>query len=200
MAYSSVKNGVGGSANLFPLHKANRNYSTAYFEFLNSSGDIRDQYRRVKWTGTGGGEVYRIYAQTANAAAATGGTINGIHATLDIYSGAISGTASAIRASLCSSASITPGGTTSALFLSGGMGATNTLSDNCSFIHVNDTGVGASIVDCFINFDTSITIGDDPDASMIATDADQVATHLVRLQHSGSTALWLLACNAHAAV
>jgi hypothetical protein len=198
MAYTSVKDGVGGSANLFPLTEANKNFSTAYFNFLNNSGDVRDQYRRIKWTSTGGGEVYRIYAQTANAAAATGGTINGIHATLDMYSGAVSGTASAIRASLVSSASLTPGGTTSALFLSGGMGATNTLTDSCSFIHVNDTGAGTSIVDCFINFDTSITVASNDPTKMVSDHSDVACTHLIRLQHSGSTALWLMAADSHA--
>jgi hypothetical protein len=194
MAYTSVKDGVGDANNLFKLSKANRNYSTAYFEATISSGDVRDQYRRVKWTNTGGGEVLRIYAQTANAAAATGGTINGIHATLDIYSGAISGTASAIRATIASSASLTPGGTTSALFLSGGLGATNTITDNCSFIHVNDTG--GTAIPCFVNFDASITVATDTPTSMVSTHADHASTHLIRCQ-AGGAALWLMATNAH---
>jgi len=196
MAYTSVYHGIGSSTLPFVLSKANRNYSTFYFKFTNASGDIRDQYRRVQWTSTGGGEVLRIYAQTANAAAATGGTINGIHATLDIYSGAISGTASAIRANLASSASITPGGIVSALFLSAGLGATCTITDNCSFIHVNDTGAGTSIVDCFINFDTTISIAANTPTSMISTHADVACTHLIRCQ-AGGAALWLMAANDH---
>jgi len=195
--YTSVYHGIGTATHPFKMGKANRNYSTCYFKATNSSGDVRDQYRRAQWVNTGGGEVYRIYAQTANAAAATGGTINGIHSTLDIYSGAVSGTASAIRATIASSASITPGGITSALFLSAGLGASSTITDNCSFIHVNDTGASASIVDAFINFDTTISIGADNAGTMVNTHGgDQPATHLVRCQ-AGGAALWLMACNVH---
>jgi hypothetical protein len=151
MAYTSIMHGVGKSTNMFKLSKASRNYTTQYFQATHASGDIRIQYIKLKFTSTGGGEVYRAVAEIGGLLVATGGTVNAGHFTLKVNDGkTVSGAANALRLSLETAATNTPGGTLSVLQLDNYSGASNTLG-NASFIRVSKSG--GTDMPFFIYFD-----------------------------------------------
>jgi hypothetical protein len=104
--------------------------------------DARIIYARLHQFGTGGGEAVRAYAFANNAAAATGGTLNGIHASMSVAtSSAINGAGNAVRATLeAAAASRTLGGTCAALQLDSNIGANNTVPATWSFIRVTKSG------------------------------------------------------------
>lgn len=107
-----------------------------------SGKDARILYARLHQYGQGGGEAVRAYAFAQNAATATGGTLNGLHASMSIAaSSGISGSGHAIRATLeAAAASRTLGGTLSALNVDSNIGASNTLPANAAFISATNTG------------------------------------------------------------
>lgn len=104
--------------------------------------DARLIYARLHQYGTGGGEAVRAYSFANNAAAATTGTLNGLHASMSVAtSSAISGAGNAIRATLeAAAATRTLGGTCAALQLDSNIGANNTVPDSWSFIRVTKSG------------------------------------------------------------
>jgi hypothetical protein len=104
--------------------------------------DARVIYARLHQYGTGGGEAVRAYAFANNAAAATTGTLNGIHASMSVAtSSAISGAGNAVRATLeAAAASRTLGGTCAALQLDSNIGANNTVPATWAFIRVTKSG------------------------------------------------------------
>ena len=96
---SSVKlYGVGNSSSPFIIGDANKNGIGLWLKTVATSGDCRAIYARVYFTGAGGGEAVRAYG-TANAAnVATGGTVNGLHASMNLAASAsISGQGFASR-------------------------------------------------------------------------------------------------------
>lgn len=104
--------------------------------------DARVIYARLHQYGAGGGEAVRAYAFANNAATATGGTLNGLHASMSVAtSSAISGSGNAIRATLeAASATRTLGGTCAALELDSNIGANNTVPASWSFLRLTKTG------------------------------------------------------------
>lgn len=139
-----VGNGSGSTlSNLFRMGTA----GAQMFDYRGradtaSGSDARILYARMHQYGAGGGEAVRAYAFAQNAATATGGTLNGLHATMSIAtSSAISGEGNAIRATLeAASATRTLGGTLSALNVDSNIGASNTVPASTAFISVTNTG------------------------------------------------------------
>lgn len=82
-----------------------------------TSGDTRTLYAKLFLSAAGSGEAGRFYATATGAGVAAGGTMNGVHVTANIHSGAtISGQANAIRATIgTEDAASTPGGTLAAI-------------------------------------------------------------------------------------
>ena len=91
MAYTSVIYGEGNASKRFKLSKANRNYTTQYFQSVHASGDIRIQYLHDRFTSTGGGEVIRAVAEGYGTGVAAGATLNAAHFTGRVGSGTVSG-------------------------------------------------------------------------------------------------------------
>jgi hypothetical protein len=140
---------------------ANKNFLDFRLESDGASGDARGIYTKLYLKGAGGGEAGRFYAVAGATAVATGGTINGVHASLDVdVSSSVSGAGNAIRATLeAESQSRTLGGTCSALQLDSSIGASNTVPDSWSLIRVTKTG--SVSVPNFISFaDTQCLKGD----------------------------------------
>jgi len=155
MAYTSVNNGVGSSGNRFKLSKANRNYTTQYFQAQHSSGDIRGYYLHQRFTGVGGGEVIRAVAEAYVASSATGATINAAHFTGRVGSlstATVSGALNAIRATLeVAGTTPTPGGRLAAIQLDSNIVTGATLGAKDAFIRVTDSG--ATQIQNFIYFE-----------------------------------------------
>ena len=151
-----------------------------------TGSDARILYARLHQYGAGGGEAVRAYAFAQNAATATGGTLNGLHATLSIAtSSAISGAGQAIRATLeAAAASRTLGGTIAALNVDSNIGTGNTLPADASFIRVTNTGSVALAK--FLNLPAVASGG------MVAAHTTDAMTHSIRII-AGTTVMYLQA-------
>jgi hypothetical protein len=148
--------------------------------------DARILYARLHQYGAGGGEAVRAYAFAQNAATATGGTLNGLHASLSIAtSSAISGAGQAIRATLeAASASRTLGGTLAALNVDSNIGASNTVPATASFIRVTDTGA--------VGLGKLFNLPAIASGGMVAAHVTDAVTHSIRCI-AGATVLYLMA-------
>ncbi len=137
--------GSGSSlANLFKIGSAAAQVIDIRARADTASGsDARILYARLHQYGTGGGEAVRAYSFAQNAATATGGTLNGLHASLSVAtSSAINGAGHAARFTLeAAAATRTLGGTVSAINLDSNIGASNTVPANSwSFISISKSG------------------------------------------------------------
>ena len=104
------------------------------------------------------------------AAAATAGTINGAHISLEVdgASASISGAANAIRATLGGS-DATPGGTLAVIQLDTNYSVNATLPATASFIRVTDSGANTGEIPLFINIDTAPAATIAPAATSVGT-------------------------------
>jgi hypothetical protein len=183
-----VGNGSGSSlSNLFKMGTA----GAQMFDYRGradtaTGSDARVLYARLHQYGTGGGEAVRAYAFANNAAAATTGTLNGLHATLSIAtSSAISGAGHAIKATLeAAAATRTLGGTIAALNVDSNIGANNTVPATAAFIRVTDTG--SVVLGKLLNLPAVASGG------MVAAHTTDGITHSIRCI-AGSTVLYLMA-------
>lgn len=191
MAYTSVNNGVGSTARRFGMSKANRNYTTQYFQNSHSSGDIRAYYIHQRYTGVGGGEVYRPVAEAYGSGCAAGATINAIHATGRVgSSGTVSGALNAIRATLeVGGTTPTPGGTLSALQLDSNIAAGATIGSTSAFVRVSDSGTA----DLLINLLSMPVPSAKHDSKLfVARHADCTASHGIRIVDGAGTPYWIM--------
>ena len=120
------------------------NFRRNYFYHLGTSGDVRALYEDLYFNSTGSGEVIRVRGIANGTDVATGGTVNGIHATGRVASGkTVSGALNAIRATLeVAGTTPTPGGTLAALQLDSNISTGWTAGNNDAFIRVGNTGAG----------------------------------------------------------
>lgn len=123
---------------------ANQNIFANYVETAATTGDTRLLYDKLFFEGAGGsGEVHRVYGVVNNVTAATGGTVNGAHISLDINgaSGAVSGAGNALRATLGGDAT-TPGGTLAVVQFDSNFDAGTTVPATAAFMRVTNTNTG----------------------------------------------------------
>jgi hypothetical protein len=136
-------NGVATSAKPKVLSKKYQNYTTRYFTTPIGTGyDMRVQYDKLSFTGTGGGEVIRAIAEANGTLCATGGTINAGHFTGRVAAAkTVSGALNALRATLeVAGTTPTPGGTLAALQLDSNIVTGATMGAKDAFIRVSDSG------------------------------------------------------------
>ncbi len=155
-----------------------------------SGSDARVLYARLHQYGEGGGEAVRAYAFAQNAASATGGTLNGLHASLSIAtSSGISGQGAAVRATLeAASASRTLGGTISALICDSNIGASNTMPTNHSFIRFVDVGS--------VRVSNLFQIPAASNGTIFAAHTTQTMTHSIKVIDAAGTAYYVMCTNA----
>jgi len=165
---------------------ADTKFVSIYADCGASSGDARGIYDRLYITGTGSGEALRAMTSVGAASAATGGTINGAHISLDIdASASISGQAFAAR------------------FTYGANDDTKTLNSNNSVVFLESdlgTGITAGAKNAFIR------IGDNtaqrlsnlfrlPDASngtLLATHDTDSMTHSLKCVTDDGTTVYVM--------
>ena len=78
---------LGGGTNASPISisEANKNFIDFRASTSATTGDTRLSYEKLSFSGVGGsGEVNRVYGVVNNVTAATGGTVNGSHITLEV--------------------------------------------------------------------------------------------------------------------
>ena len=156
-----------------------------------SGGDARVLYARLHQYGAGGGEAVRAYAFAQNAATATGGTLNGLHASLSIAtSSAISGAGNAIRATLeAAAASRTLGGQLYAIQADSNIGTGNTMPTNHAFIGFTNTGAVA--------LSNLFQIPNASNGTIFAAHTTQTMSHSIRIISANGTAYYIM-CTATA--
>lgn len=134
---------------------ASKNFMGFWTKTEATSGDSRGMYWRHYFYGAAGGEAIRAWATVAAANVATGGTVNGIHASMSVNaSSSVSGAGNAIRATLGAAAeSRTLGGTCAALTLDSDIATGNTVPASWAFMRITKSGS--------VDLDTFLNIEDD---------------------------------------
>lgn len=183
--------GSGSGTNLNSLYKMGANAAQVVDirarADTDSGSDARVLYARLHQYGAGGGEAIRAYAFASNAAAATAGTLNGLHASMSIAtSSAISGAGNAIRATLeAASASRTLGGTLSVIQVDTNIGASNTVPATSSFLRF--TNSGSVILNNLLNIPNVASGG------MLAAHVTDAMSHSIRIISADGTKYYLMA-------
>jgi hypothetical protein len=167
------------------------NIDAAYATTSATTGDTRLSYNKLTFTSTGSGETLRAFSVVTGAGAATGGTINGAHISLEVDgSGAsISGAANAIRATLGGS-DATPGGTLAVIQLDTNYSVNATLPATSSFIRVTDSGANTGEIQNLFNIDTG------PAATLLKTSSVGSAAAALKIVANGTTYYIMLATSA----
>ena len=148
--------GTGTSSAPATTATADKNFLGFWTDSTATSGDSRGMYIRHYFSGAGGsGEALRAYGTVNNVTAATGGTVNGAHISLNVTgaSGKISGAANALRCTLDFAATPTTiGGTVACLRLDSNIATGPTIPTGTAFIAIND--LGSQNLPYFISFET----------------------------------------------
>jgi hypothetical protein len=151
---SSLNGFIGGTAADPIAVTTATNISSSYATTSATSGDTRLVYDKLTFTSTGSGETIRAFSVVSGAGAAAGGTINGIHTSMEVTTGgSISGAANAIRATIGASVN-SPGGTLAALQLDTNFASGTSVSAASAFIRVSDSGAGAGKLTRLMNIET----------------------------------------------
>lgn len=104
-----------------------------------TSGDTRLSYQKLTFTSTGSGEVVRGFAVVTGTNAATAGTINGAHFSMEVQGGTISGAANAVRATV-GGTTASPGGTLAAIQADTNFDSGVTLPGSAAWIRFTESG------------------------------------------------------------
>ena len=152
-----------------------QNINYAYATTSAATGDTRLSYNKLTFTSTGSGETLRAFSVVTGTAAATAGTINGAHISLEVdgASATISGAANAIRATL-GGTDATPGGTLAVLQLDTNYSVNATLPATASFIRVTDSGANTGEIPLLMNIETAPAATCAPAATSVTTVAKAI--------------------------
>ena len=132
---------VSGTASSPVTVTTAQNINYAYATTSATTGDTRLVYDKLTFTSTGSGETLRAFSVVTGAGAATAGTINGAHISMEVNgSGTISGAGNALRATL-GGTSTNPGGTLAAIQADSNFASGGTWT-NASFIRFTNSGTG----------------------------------------------------------
>jgi hypothetical protein len=161
---------IGGTAASPISVTTAQNISSSYVTTSATTGDTRLSYNKLTFTSTGSGETLRALSTVTGTGAATAGTINGAHISLEIdgASATISGAANALRATL-GGTDATPGGTLAVLQLDTNYTVNATLPATASFIRVSDSGSNTGEIPLFANIETGPAATIAPTASSVTT-------------------------------
>jgi hypothetical protein len=161
---------ITGTASSPIVETTATNVSESYVTTSATTGDTRLSYQKLTFTSTGSGETLRAFSVVTGTGAATAGTINGAHISLEVdgASATISGAANAIRATL-GGTDATPGGTLAVIQLDTNYTVNATLPATASFIRVSDSGSATGEIPLFANIETGPAATCAPTASSVTT-------------------------------
>jgi len=153
-----------------------------------SGNDARVLYARMHHYGAGGGEAIRAYSFANTTNVATGGTLNGLHASVSIAtSSSISGAANAGRFTLeAAAASRTLGGALSAIQVDSNVGTGNTMPTIHGFLRFTNTGAVALS-------NLMVLPAAPANGSIFAAHVTDGMTHSIRVIDSAGTAYYVMA-------
>jgi hypothetical protein len=104
-----------------------------------ASGDTRLDYEKLTFTSTGSGETLRAFSVVTGTNAATAGTINGAHISMEVQGGTISGAGNALRATI-GGTTASPGGTLAAIQADTNFDSGVTLPGSAAWIRFTESG------------------------------------------------------------
>ena len=161
---------IGGTATSPITVTTAQNISSSYATTSATTGDTRLSYNKLTFTSTGSGETLRAFSVVTGTGAATAGTINGAHISLEVdgASATISGAANAIRATLGGS-DATPGGTLAVIQLDTNYSVNASLPATASFIRVTDSGANTGEIPLLMNIATGPAATCAPTATSVTT-------------------------------
>lgn len=124
-----------------PLGTTAKSAEQLYFSTTATSGSSRVINARLYFGAAGDGEAIRAYGIVNNVTAAVGGTVNGLHATLQVNgtSGTVSGAANAIRATFAQGASNVAGGTCAVIQLDSDLDNAATVPATLSYLRCTNS-------------------------------------------------------------
>lgn len=111
----------------------------AYATTSATSGDTRLSYNKLTFSSTGSGETVRAFSVVTGTNAATAGTINGAHISMEVQGGTISGAGNALRATV-GGTTAAPGGTLAAIQADTNWDSGVTLPASASWIRFTESG------------------------------------------------------------
>ena len=166
----SLNGFIGGTATSPIAVTTATNISESYATTSATTGDTRLSYNKLTFTSTGSGETLRAFSVVTGTGAATAGTINGAHISLEVNgaSATISGAANAIRATL-GGTDATPGGTLAVIQLDTNYTVNASLPATASFIRVTDSGTNTGEIPLFANIETGPAATCAPTATSVTT-------------------------------
>jgi hypothetical protein len=166
----SLNGFIGGTATSPIAVTTAGNISEFYATTSATTGDTRLSYNKLTFTSTGSGETLRAFSVVTGTGAATAGTINGAHISLEVNgaSATISGAANAIRATL-GGTDATPGGTLAVIQLDTNYTVNASLPATASFIRVTDSGTNTGEIPLFANIETGPAATCAPTATSVTT-------------------------------
>jgi hypothetical protein len=165
----SLNGFIGGTASSPIAVTTSGNISESYATTSAATGDTRLSYNKLTFTSTGSGETLRAFSVVTGTAAATAGTINGAHISMEVDgTGTISGAANAIRATLGGSQA-SPGGTLAVIQLDTNYSVNASLPATASFIRVTDSGANTGEVPLLMNIATGPAATCAPTATSVTT-------------------------------
>lgn len=182
--------GVGSSASPFNMQGANVIGVGLYLNNPAASGDSRAIYAKLTFSGAGSGEAVRAYAVANAANVATGGTVNGIHASLSLAVGAsVSGQGFASRHTLgASDETRTINGNLAAIRVESDFAANNTVPATVALIQLGEIGA--------VTCKTAFRLPNAANGGMLAAHTTQVMTHSIRIVTDNGTPYYIMCTNA----
>ena len=165
-----------------------QNINSAYGTTSATTGDTRLMYDKLTFTSTGSGETLRAFSVVTGALAATGGTINGAHISLEVDgSGTISGAGNALRATLGGTQTAQTG-TLGVLQLDTNYTGSVTTPATSAFIRVTDSGSATGKINNLLTIDAG------PAATIVAAGAATPSGTIKKISiQIGGVAYYILA-------
>jgi hypothetical protein len=187
---AALLHGSGTSAAPTSTSSAGKNFLGYWTKSTAASGDARGLYMRLYLSGATGGDAVRAFATADAANVATGGTANGIHASLSIaVGGSISGAGNAARVTLAAdAASRTLSGTLAALQVDSDIATGNTLPASHAFMRFTNSGAVA--------LSNLFEVPNASNGTIFATHTTQAMTHSLKIISANGTAYYVMCTNA----
>ena len=165
-----------------------QNINSAYGTTSATTGDTRLMYDKLTFTSTGSGETIRAFSVVTGASAATGGTINGAHISMEVNgSGTISGAGNALRATLGGTQTAQTG-TLGVLQLDTNYTGSVTTPATSAFIRITDSGSATGKINNLLTIDAG------PAATIVASGAATPSGTIKKISiQIGGVAYYILA-------
>jgi hypothetical protein len=144
-----------------------------------ASGDTRLVYDKLFFTSTGSGETLRAFSNVTGANAATGGTVNGAHISLEVDgSGSVSGAGNALRVTLGGTAT-TQTGTLAAIQLDSNFASGVSVPATAAFLRVTDTNT--------ITIPNFLSLPAPSTGTIFQAKSSAAVSHCIKINAAGTT-------------